>query len=57
MITNQEKFDNRKLLHPKTKRAWVEALRSGEYSQGKFQLNDDGNFTFNEIADIFEKYF
>ena len=119
-IINQKKFDNRKLLSPEIKKTWVEALRSGKYLQGKFQLkynntyccigvlceinykldeqgflsdgnenylndelvkefnmdsagkfegfeiegysslvqlNDDGNFTFNEIADIIEKYF
>lgn len=37
-ITNQTDFDNRKLLDKEIKQAWIEALRSGKYEQGKGQL-------------------
>ena len=31
-------------MKPKIKQKWVEALRSGEYSQGKFKLYDGTNY-------------
>jgi hypothetical protein len=40
-ITNQTEFDNRKLLDKEIKKAWVEALRSGKYEQGKHSLKKD----------------
>jgi len=40
-ITNQTDFDNRKLLDKDIKKAWIEALRSGKYEQGRGYLKKD----------------
>lgn len=33
-----------KKMNQEVKKMWVEALRSGEYQQGKHHLNDNGKF-------------
>lgn len=39
-ITDQELFDNRKLLDKETKEKWLTALRSGEFKKGRIYLRD-----------------
>jgi len=43
-ITNQTEFDNRKLLDKEIKKAWIEALRSGKYKQGRMCLKRDNEY-------------
>lgn len=59
-ITNQTDFDNRKLLDKEIKKAWIEALRSGKYEQGKGYLKKDGAYcclgVLCEINNKMEEY-
>lgn len=43
-ITNQKDFDNRLLLSPEIKDLWINALRSGNYQQGKKKLSVNNTF-------------
>lgn len=59
-ITDQELFDNRKLLDKETKDNWLTALRSGEFKKGKGYLRDKNDMycclgVFCEIMDIPKK--
>jgi len=56
-ITNQELFDNRKLLDKDVKDKWLTALRSGEFKKGKGYLRNKNDMycclgVFCEINDI-----
>lgn len=54
-------------LKSKIKKAWIKALRSGEYKQCRNKLkdgesycclgvlNDSGKFTFDQLADLIEE--
>lgn len=55
-ITNQTKFNNRKLLDPAIKNTWVDALKSGNYKKGTLYLKHKDTFcclgVFCEINDL-----